>query len=326
MRKYVSKKQSTVYSSREGGPQRRETGSSKLTYRGNLGKSKGSKGNEDLSHFLGKSAQRRENHSKGRLPNKLADQESLQRLRVERDNKAIQQSALRQTLKSQATSDDKISQHTDPKYRLDPNTGQQQHPEFQDNNSILPESMNEPGDQTSNQHSSINYTFINYQEQREEEAGKLSKKNRAAQSRPQPYVLDRNSPYQTVHPSPTGLTSVSQNHKHLFANNQRADKVYLQQASSLDQKRKHKEFYMKRFSNIDQMVAIMTKGRKKGKQSPEDSVLTPEGEAKTQRSGKTKANGSPHNRNSMKERSSSGSAGKTGSNERGTHQDRSFYF
>ena len=79
MRKYVSKKQSTVYSSREGGPQRRETGSSKLTYRGNLGKSKGSKGNEDLSHFLGKSAQRRENHSKGRLPNKLADQESLQR-------------------------------------------------------------------------------------------------------------------------------------------------------------------------------------------------------------------------------------------------------
>ena len=83
---------------------------------------------------------------------------------------------------------------------------------------------------------------------------------------------------------------------------------------------------MKRFSNIDQMVAIMTKGRKKGKQSLEDSVLTPEGEAKTSRSGKTKANGSPHNKNSMKERSSSGSAGKTGSNERGTHQDRSFYF
>jgi hypothetical protein len=56
MRNYTGKKQSTANSSRDGGSVPREAGVSDLTYRGSLGRSKGPKGNEDISHFLKKSS------------------------------------------------------------------------------------------------------------------------------------------------------------------------------------------------------------------------------------------------------------------------------
>jgi hypothetical protein len=104
----------------------------------------------------------------------------------------------------------------------------------------------------------------------------------------------------------------------------RTDRVYQQQVESLDKTQQYKEFYMKRFSNIDAMVEVM-KGTQRGARSKraakaanQDLVQTSGDEEPSVDAKRTSGQGSlpAGQRQRLRDRSSSGSAEKTGSMER----------